>query len=84
MKGGIKFNDAMLAAVMEGRKTQTRRPIVPQPKVTEDELRKLGAWQDGYTLSQQECESRAWKIMQVRDVEIICGEVFGEKTINDG
>lgn len=27
MKDRIKFNDAMLAAVMEGRKTQTRRPI---------------------------------------------------------
>ncbi|ENG4187403.1 ASCH domain-containing protein [Providencia rettgeri] len=27
MKDRIKFNDAMLAAVMDGRKTQTRRPI---------------------------------------------------------
>ncbi|MDL9989519.1 hypothetical protein QS796_20715 [Providencia rettgeri] len=26
--------------------------------------------------TQQECESRAWQIMQVRDVEIKCGEVF--------
>lgn len=52
MKDRIKFNDAMLAAVMEGRKTQTRRPIKPQPKVTEEELRKLGAWQEGYTLSE--------------------------------
>lgn len=34
--------------------------------------------------TQQECESRAMQIMQVRDVEIVCGEVFGEKTINDG
>lgn len=34
--------------------------------------------------TQQECESRAMQIMQVRDVEIECGEVFGEKTINDG
>ncbi|WOO51068.1 ASCH domain-containing protein [Hafnia alvei] len=27
MKDRIKFNDAMLSAVMDGRKTQTRRPI---------------------------------------------------------
>ncbi|VEH55006.1 Uncharacterised protein [Providencia rustigianii] len=32
--------------------------------------------------TQQECESRAMQIMQVRDVEIVCGEVFSEKTIN--
>ncbi|MGI3375891.1 ASCH domain-containing protein [Providencia manganoxydans] len=59
MKDSIKFNDAMLSAVMDGRKTQTRRPIKPQPKVTEDELRKLGAWQDGYSLSEQVCA--AWR-----------------------
>ncbi|CAB5602897.1 Uncharacterised protein [Providencia rettgeri] len=29
MKDRIKFNDAMLAAVMDGKKTQTRRPIEP-------------------------------------------------------
>ncbi len=27
-------------------------------------------------VSEQECESRAMQIMQVRDVEIKCGEVF--------
>ncbi|NBM96215.1 ASCH domain-containing protein [Proteus sp. G2660] len=59
MKDRIKFNDTMLTAVMDGRKTQTRRPIEPQPKVTEDELRKFGAWQDGYTLSEQVCA--AWR-----------------------
>ncbi|EOG6767914.1 ASCH domain-containing protein [Proteus mirabilis] len=59
MKDRIKFNDAMLAAVMDGRKTQTRRPIEPLPKVTEEELRKLGAWQEGYTLSEQVCA--AWR-----------------------
>ncbi|WP_272658200.1 ASCH domain-containing protein [Providencia sp. PROV108] len=59
MKDRIKFNDAMLAAVMDGRKTQTRRPIEPQPKVTEEELRNLGAWQEGYTLSEQVCA--AWR-----------------------
>ncbi len=36
MKDRIKFNDVMLKAVINGRKTQTRRPIEPQPKVTED------------------------------------------------
>lgn len=29
--------------------------------------------------TQQECESRAWQIMQVRDVEIVCGEVIRGK-----
>ncbi|QXX83864.1 hypothetical protein J6836_05645 [Providencia sp. R33] len=29
--------------------------------------------------TQQECESRAMQIMQVRDVEIICGEVIRER-----
>ncbi|MEQ5089090.1 hypothetical protein ABN224_03745 [Providencia rettgeri] len=28
--------------------------------------------------TQQECESRAWQIMQVRDVEVVCGEVWNE------
>lgn len=28
--------------------------------------------------TQQECESRAWQIMQVRDVEIKRGEVWNE------
>ncbi|WP_109399500.1 ASCH domain-containing protein [Proteus sp. TJ1640] len=59
MKDRIKFNDVMLKAVMDGRKTQTRRPIEPQPKVTEEELRKLNAWQEGYTLSEQVCA--AWR-----------------------
>lgn len=72
MKDRIKFNDAMLAAVMDGRKTQTRRPIKPQPKVTEDELRKLGAWQDGYTLSEQVCA--AWRHGFV-DVDCPYGEI---------
>ena len=29
--------------------------------------------------TQQECESRAMQIMQVRDVEIKCGEVWNER-----
>ncbi len=72
MKDRIKFNDAMLAAVMEGRKTQTRRPIKPQPKVTEEELRNLGAWQEGYTLSEQVCA--AWRHGFV-DVDCPYGEI---------
>ncbi|MEX9293796.1 ASCH domain-containing protein [Providencia alcalifaciens] len=72
MKDRIKFNDAMLAAAMNGRKTQTRRPIKPQPKVTEEELRKLGAWQEGYTLSEQVCA--AWRHGFV-DVDCPYGEI---------
>ncbi|EPG2644260.1 hypothetical protein QEW01_004412 [Providencia stuartii] len=29
--------------------------------------------------TQQECESRAMQIMQVRDVEIVCGEAWNER-----
>ncbi len=29
--------------------------------------------------TQQECESRAWQLMQVRNVEIVCGEVIRGK-----
>ncbi|EMN9019476.1 hypothetical protein RGI99_003739 [Morganella morganii] len=61
MKDRIKFSDEMLAAVIDGRKTQTRRLIEPQPEVTEDSLRELGARQDGYTLSEQVCA--AWRHM---------------------
>lgn len=59
MKDRIKFSDEMLAAVIAGRKTQTRRLIEPQPDVTEDSLRELNAWQGGYTRSEQVCA--AWR-----------------------
>lgn len=72
MKKIIKFNDAMLSSVIDGRKTQTRRPIKPQPKVTEEELRNLGAWQDGYTLSEQVCA--AWRHGFI-DVDCPYGEI---------
>ncbi|HGN1021069.1 TPA: ASCH domain-containing protein [Proteus mirabilis] len=72
MKDRIKFNDVMLKAVIDGRKTQTRRPIEPQPKVTEDGLRYLSAWQDGYTLSEQVCA--AWRHGFV-DVDCPYGEI---------
>ncbi|HIE4552806.1 TPA: hypothetical protein ACXNIQ_003586, partial [Proteus mirabilis] len=52
MKDRIKFNDAMLAAVMDGRKTQTRRPIEPQPKLNEEHLKQMGAIAEGFTLAQ--------------------------------
>lgn len=72
MKDRIKFNDVMLKAVIDGRKTQTRRPIKPQSKVTEDGLRYLSAWQDGYTLSEQVCA--AWRHGFV-DVDCSYGEI---------
>ncbi|MGO2306885.1 MAG: hypothetical protein ACTH5W_19525 [Providencia sp.] len=72
MKDRIKFNDSMLAAVMDGSKTQTRRPIEPQPKVTEDELRNLDAWQEGCTLSEQVCA--AWRHGFI-DVDCPYGEI---------
>lgn len=79
MKDRIKFNDAMLAAVMDGRKTQTRRPIEPQPKVTEEELRS-GAWQEGYSLSEQVCA--AWRHGFV-DVDCPYGEIGDIISVTD-
>ncbi|MDL5165773.1 ASCH domain-containing protein [Proteus faecis] len=80
MKDSIKFNDAMLSAVMDGRKTQTRRPIEPQPKVTKEELRNLSAWQEGYTLSEQVCA--AWRHGFV-DVDCPYGETGDIINITD-
>lgn len=80
MKDRIKFNDVMLAAVMDGRKTQTRRPIDPQPKVTEGELRKLGAWQEGYTLSEQCPYGEAGDIINIADKD---GNIKGKIEITD-
>ncbi len=54
MKDRIKFSDEMLAAVIDGRKTQTRRLMKSQPKLTESNLPA-----DGYTLSEQVCA--AWR-----------------------
>lgn len=50
-KNTIKFTDDMLAAVLCGTKTVTRRLIKPQPETTEEYLRQNNAWVDGLTLS---------------------------------
>ncbi|NHR06680.1 hypothetical protein HA052_15940 [Chromobacterium haemolyticum] len=47
------YTGAMVRKVLADAKTQTRRIIKPQPDVTEERLRELGAWIDGFTLSQQ-------------------------------
>lgn len=48
MKDRIKFSDEMLAAVMDGRKTQTRRLIEPQPVLNGDFYEVFGAgWSKG-------------------------------------
>ncbi|OQS36130.1 hypothetical protein B0T45_16700 [Chromobacterium haemolyticum] len=49
----IPFHGDMIRALLAGTKTQTRRIIKPQPDATEERLRELGAWIDGFTLSQQ-------------------------------
>ncbi|WP_114153843.1 hypothetical protein [Chromobacterium haemolyticum] len=49
----ILFRGDMIRALLAGTKTQTRRVIKPQPDVTEERLRELDAWIDGFTLSRQ-------------------------------
>ncbi len=48
MKDRIKFSDEMLAAVIDGRKTQTRRLIRPQPVLNGNFYEVFGAgWSKG-------------------------------------
>lgn len=48
MKDRIKFSDEMLAAVIGGRKTQTRRPMNPQPVLNGNFYEVFGAgWSKG-------------------------------------
>lgn len=48
MKDRIKFSDEMLAAVMDGRKTQTRRLMRPQPVLNGNFYEVFGAgWSKG-------------------------------------
>ncbi|MGR2681599.1 HNH endonuclease [Chromobacterium haemolyticum] len=47
------YTGAMVRAVLADAKTMTRRIIKPQPDVTEERLREMDAWIDGFTLSQQ-------------------------------
>ncbi|MGY8624277.1 hypothetical protein [Chromobacterium violaceum] len=49
----ILFSAPMIRALLAGTKAQERRIIKPQPDVTEERLRELDAWIDGFTLSQQ-------------------------------
>lgn len=55
----IRFVDSLVPAVQSGQKPLTRRVIEPQPTVTEEYLRKHGAWHEGETLSQH--VNAAWQ-----------------------
>jgi hypothetical protein len=55
----LKFNNEMLQAILDDEKTQTRRLIKPQPEITEQELRNLGAWANGLTSSER--VNAAWQ-----------------------
>lgn len=48
----IRFADCMVPSVLSGQKPLTRRPIEPQPTVTEKYLRQHGAWFPDETLAQ--------------------------------
>lgn len=41
---GILFNQEMVRAILDGRKTQTRRVIKPQPNLIEDDIGQMWKW----------------------------------------
>lgn len=55
----IKFIDSMIDAILNDRKTVTRRIIKDQPDTTEAYLREHQAWVEGLTLSQH--LNNAWQ-----------------------
>jgi len=72
IKTTITFTDDMLAAVLDGKKTVTRRIIKPQPDTTEDYLRKHSAWDEDLSLSDH--VNNAWRSGFI-DVECPYGNV---------
>lgn len=49
----LKFNQSAAQSVRGGQKTITTLLIDPQPDTTEERLKELGGWMEGYTLIQQ-------------------------------
>ncbi|MBD1229259.1 hypothetical protein [Xenorhabdus griffiniae] len=72
----LKFNGEMIDAILAGTKTQTRRPIKPQPQLDEQKLSQMGAIAEGFTLA--EVVNGAWQAGFI-DVGCPYGE-FGDIT----
>lgn len=56
----IKFNDEMIRAILAGRKTQTRRPMKPQPEQIHQSLKdsEILCFKDGY--GPRSCYPYSW------------------------